>query len=233
MEKGKLRLEHDLITSFFTDALRTLLPAEMKEGSQCTVKKGESARIQRYALFDDGKDRKGIEVYFNKPFAEALMESYFPEVSLDLSDIEQPFIQHIVSGHIDAWLKEMSLLDVATSKQRVELCFKLDVYEVALSVPEGVLPVIYEHHLKLDTKSRISGEKAGRLFSNQPVDLDLTLPKITMSLDALVGLKPGDRIHSGRRVDAGLTLNIKDKTVVRNVFVSYKDEKARIVVGNI
>ncbi|BDA01008.1 TPA: FliM/FliN family flagellar motor switch protein [Vibrio cholerae] len=233
MEKVTLRLKYDLITSFFINALPVLLPSDIKNGSQCMVKKGESARIQRYALFHDGKDRKGIEVYFNKAFAEALMESHFPKASLDMSDIEQPFIQHIVSEHIDAWLKGMLLLETATSKQKVEICFSLDVYEVALSVPENIVAFIYEHHLNLDTKIRVSSDKASQLLSNQSVDLYLTLPKIKISVEDLVRLKPGDKIRSGRRIDEGLTLNIKDKTVVRNVFVSYKDEKTRIVVGNI
>ncbi len=233
MEKGTLQLEHDLITAFFTDSLSALLPSNIMDGSQCTVKKGESAKIQRYALFHDGKNRKGIEVYFNKSFAEALMASHFPKASLDLSDIEQPFVQYIVSQHIDVWLKGMSLLEEATSKQKVELCFKFDVYEIALSVPDNIIALIYEHHLKLDTKSRISADKASRLISNQSVDLDLILPKFNMSLEELVRLKPGDKIRTGRRVDAGLTLNIEEKTLVRNVFISYKDEKARIVVGSI
>lgn len=233
MEKETLQLGNDLIASFFTDALQTLLPSPKKDGSQCIVTKGESARTQRYALFHDGKTRKGVDVYFNRPFVKAVMESHFPESSVDVSDVEQPFIQYVVSQHIDAWLKKLSLVKETTSDETVEYYFSMNDFQVALTMPKSIEALVFEHHLKLDTKKRLSTQQASGLLQNQPVELSLTLPKVKVSLEDVLNLKPGDKIRSERRIDAGLALNVEEHTVVRNVFVSYKEDKASIVVGNI
>ncbi|MEZ8082556.1 FliM/FliN family flagellar motor switch protein [Enterovibrio norvegicus] len=233
MEKETLQLGNDLVASFFTEALKALLSFDTKGDSQCKAKKGESARTQRYALFHDGRLRSGINVYFNSAFVKALFDRYFPQSVVEIHDVEHPFIQSVIAEYIDDWLRGISLLKDSSSDENVEYYFVQDEYQIALSIPKDIEVFILEHHLKLETKKRLSTQKATEVLRNQSVDLALTLPKIKMSLEDVMNLKQGDRIRSERKIDAGLSLNVDEHTVVRNVFISYKDEKASIVVGNI
>lgn len=67
MEKVTLRLKYDLITSFFINALPVLLPSDIKNGSQCMVKKGNQRGYSGTLYSMTGKTERALRFISTKP----------------------------------------------------------------------------------------------------------------------------------------------------------------------
>ncbi|WP_318468246.1 hypothetical protein [Photobacterium leiognathi] len=234
MKKSKLRLKDDLLLSFFSDELQKLLPPEISKNVEQKKIKGDSARTQNIALFNiNSYDKKGIDFYFNSVLIMEVLGEYFPSTSIEVIDYDDSFIKYVVSDFINSWLDNISLSSTSSSAIKTDYYFLFGDYEVGLSIPKDVEDFILESHLKLNINKRISLEKNSNVFSNQCLELNLSLPKIKVKLDDIFNLKIGDKIRTDRRIDSGLILNFKTETVVRNVFVSYQKDLTNIVIGEI